>query len=126
MRSGVAIGAGAGLTGGIVGAGVLSILGIKGRESSAFWATIYAIAWWIVGWFAVMPPPLRYKPWAAVRDPALFQLAVAGLLACLVYGAALAGGFTLFGRSEARNNEELARSARAVSPSNGALGPGRR
>jgi hypothetical protein len=175
MRSGVAIGAGAGLTGGIVGAGVLSILGIKGhegevtraivlvsqavrsdglvlgwvvqiaaataigalfgilytasglrRESAAFWATIYALAWWIVGWFAVMPPPLRYKPWAAVRDPALFQLAVAGLLACLVYGAALAGGFTLFGRSEARNNEELARSLRPVSPSNGALGPGRR
>jgi hypothetical protein len=126
MRSGVAIGAGAGLTGGIVGAGVLSILGIKGHEASAFWATIYALAWWIVGWFAVMPPPLRYKPWAAVRDPALFQLAGAGLLACLVYGAALAVGFTLFGRSEARNNEELARSARAVSPSNGALGPGRR
>jgi hypothetical protein len=175
MRSGVAIGAGAGLTGGIVGAGVLSILGIKGhegeitraivlvsqavrsdglvigwvvqiaaatvigalfgvlytasglrRESAAFWATIYALAWWVVGWFAVMPPPLQYAPWAAVRDPALFQLAVAGLLACLGYGASLAGGFTLFGRSEARRNEELARSARAASPSNGDLRPGRR
>src|SRR2546427_729294 len=41
------------------------------RESAAFWATIYALAWWIVGWFAVMPPPLRFAPWAAAKDPAL-------------------------------------------------------
>jgi hypothetical protein len=37
------------------------------RESAAFWATIYGLAWWIVGWFAVMPPPLRFAPWAAAR-----------------------------------------------------------
>jgi hypothetical protein len=50
------------------------------RESAAFWATIYGLAWWIVGWFAVMPPPLRFAPWAAAKDPAL-------LLACLAFGA---------------------------------------
>lgn len=72
------------------------------RESAACWATIYGIAWWIGGWFAVMPPPLRFAPWAAIRDPALFQLAVAGLLACLGFAAALAGAFTLFGRAGVR------------------------
>jgi hypothetical protein len=46
------------------------------RESAAFWTTIYGLAWWIVGWFAVMPPPLRFAPWAAAKDPELFQLAV--------------------------------------------------
>src|SRR5262245_17331478 len=126
MKSGIAIGTGAGLAGGLVAALVLSILGIKGhegqiaraitlvshlvgssglvagwlvqivvamaggalfgvlytalglrRETAAWWATLYGIAWWIVGWFAVMPPPLRFAPWEALWDPALFQLAVA-------------------------------------------------
>jgi hypothetical protein len=175
MRSGIVIGAGAGLAGGIAGAGVLSILAIRGREgevtraitlvshavrsdslvvgwlvqiaaatvvgalfgvlytalalqreSAAYWATVYGLAWWIVGWFAVMPPPLRDAPWAAVRDPALFQLAVAGLLACLGYGAALAGAFTLFGRAEDERSDERTRAARAAAPSDGALSAGRR
>jgi len=163
------------LAGGVVGAGVLSILGIKGhegditraillvshavrsnslvvgwlvqigaatvigalfgalytacglrRESAAWWTTVYGIAWWILGWFAVMPAPLRYAPWAAVRDPALFQLAVAGLLACLSYGAALGGAFTLFGRAGAGRSDERARAARAAALSSGASSPARR
>jgi hypothetical protein len=175
MGSGVVVGAGAGLVGGVVGAGVLSILGIKGhegeitraillvsravrsdslvvgwlvqigaaavigalfgalytacrlrRESAAWWATVYGIAWWILGWFAVMPSPLRDAPWAAVRDPALFQLAVAGLLACLSYGAALGGAFTLFGRAGAGRSDERARAARAAALSSGASSPARR
>jgi hypothetical protein len=68
------------------------------RESAAFWAVLYGLVAWIVCWFAVSPPPLRYRPWAALRDPTLLQLAMAGLLACLGFGAALAGAFTLFGR----------------------------
>jgi protein-S-isoprenylcysteine O-methyltransferase Ste14 len=78
------------------------------RESAAFWATIYGLGWWIVGWFAVMPPPLRFAPWAAAKDPAL-------LLACLAFGAALAGAFTLFGLPEgsrARSNGVLGASRR--------------
>jgi hypothetical protein len=171
MRSGIAIGAGAGFVGGVVAAFVLSILGIKGhegqvagaitlvshavhsdsvlagwlveiavvqalgalfgalytaaglrRESAAFWATIYGIAWWIVGWFAVMPPPLRFAPWAAAKDPALFQLAVAGLLACLAFGAALAGAFTLLGRPEGSRRDARVGATRAPAPSNGVLG----
>ena len=81
---------------------------------------MYGIAWWIVGWFAVMPPPLRYAPWEAVKDPALFQLAMGGLLACLGYGEALAGAFTLFGRAGA-TSDERARAGRDAAPSNGAL-----
>src|SRR6267142_5000109 len=164
MRSGIAIGAGAGFVGGIVAAIVLSILGIKGhegemtraitlvshtvrsegwvagwivqiavatvigalfgvlysvgglrRDSAAFWATIYGVAWWIVDWFAVMPAPLRFAPWAAIADPALFQLAVAGLLASLSFGAALAGAFTLFGRTTASTSD--AGASQRVSPS---------
>jgi hypothetical protein len=61
---------------------------------------MYGIAWWIVGWFAVMPPNVGTR--RGSRDPALFQLAVAGLLACLGYGAALAGAFTQFGRTASR------------------------
>jgi hypothetical protein len=95
------------------------------RESAAFWATAYGLAWWIVGWFAMMPPPLRYAPWAAVKDPALFQLAVAGLLAGLAFGAALAGAFTLFGVPEDSRRDARARAAR-VAPANGALSAGRR
>jgi hypothetical protein len=78
------------------------------RESAAFWATIYGLGWWIVGWFAVMPPPLRFAPWAAAKDPAL-------LLACLAFGAALAGASTLFGLPEgsrARSNGVLGASRR--------------
>lgn len=175
MRSGIAIGAGAGFVGGVVAAVVLSILGIKGhdgqiaraitlvshaahsdslvagwlvqiavvtaigalfgvlytaaglrRESAAFWATSYGIAWWIVGWFAVMPPPLRFAPWEATRDPALFQLAIAGLLACLAFGAALAGAFTLFGRPEGSRSGALVGAVRAPAPSNGVLSAGGR
>jgi hypothetical protein len=128
MGSGFVVGAGAGLAGGVVGAGVLSIYTACGlrRESAAYWATVYGIAWWIVGWFAIMPAPLRYAPRAAVRDPALFQLAVAGLLACLSYGAALGGAFTLFGRAGAGRSDERVRAARAVDPSNGASSPGGR
>jgi hypothetical protein len=103
--------------------GVLYEAAGLGRESVAAWATLYAIAWWVVGWFAVMPRPLRFAPWEAVEDPALFQLAFAGLLACLGFGAALAGAFTLFGRSEA--STRAARRA-GVAPSNGALSVGRR
>src|SRR5262245_61171348 len=114
MRSAIAIGAGAGLIGGAVGAAMLSIVKIKGldgelirpivlvaravhsessargllvllaaglligalfgalywasgirRESAAWWATLYGLAWWVAGWFAVMPEPLRFAPWAA-------------------------------------------------------------
>jgi hypothetical protein len=150
MRSAVAIGAGAGLIGGIVGAGVLSIVAIKGsegemtravslvahaahsdspalgwlvlmaaglligalfgvlywasglrRESVAWWATLYGLVWW-----------------------ALFQLAMAGLLACLGYAAALAGAFTVFGPGASERIEARARRARAAS--NGSLSPGRR
>jgi len=174
MKSGITIGAGAGLVGGLVAAFILTILGIKGhegqitraiilvspivgsgsfvvggliqvavatalgalfgvlyecaglgRESVAAWATFYAIAWWVVGWFAVMPRPLRFAPWEAVEDPALFQLAFAGLLACLGFGAALAGAFTLFGRAEASIRAARLRAGR-VAPSNGALSADRR
>lgn len=174
MKSGIALGAGAGFVGGIAAAIVLAILGIKGhegqmthaivlvsptigsgsflvgaliqiavatvigalfgvlyeaaglgRESVAAWATFYAIAWWIVGWFAVMPPPLRFAPWEAFDDPALFQLAVAGLVASLGFGAVLAGAFTLFGRTEASRRDARQRTAH-VAPSNGALSTGRR
>jgi hypothetical protein len=169
MRSAVAIGAGAGVIGGIVGAGVLSIVAIKGsegemtravglvahaahsdsfalgwlilmaaglligalfgalyrvsgirRESAAWWATLYGLAWWAAGWFAVTPPPLRFAPWAATENPAFFQLAMAGLLASLGYAAALAGAFTLFGPVAAERIEARARTAR------GSLSPGRR
>lgn len=95
------------------------------REAVAFWATIYGIASWIVGWFAVMPPPLRFAPWAAGGDPALFQLAMAGLLACLGFGAVLAGAFTLFGRDRAATSDARVRAARAAAPSNGTLPAGR-
>jgi hypothetical protein len=174
MKSGITIGAGAGLVGGLVAAFILAILGIKGhegqitraiilvspivgsgsfvvggliqvavatalgalfgvlyeaaglgRESVAAWATFYAIAWWVVGWFAVMPRPLRFAPWEAVEDPALFQLAFAGLLACLGFGAALAGAFTLFGRAAASRRAARLQAAR-VAPPNGALNAGRR
>src|SRR5215472_1280913 len=175
MKSRVALGAGAGLAGGLIAAFILWILGIKGhegqiaspiallshlvgssnlaagglvlivvgtsvgalfgvlytttglrRESAAWWATLYGIVWWIVGWFAVMPPPLRLAPWEAVKDPALFQLAVAGLLACLGFGTALAGAFTLFGPVERSPRDARLRSGRRVTPSNGALTTGRR
>ena len=163
MRSGIIVGAGAGLGGGIAAAVVLSILAIKGphgeitraitlvshtirsdslavgglvqvavaaalgalfgvlydvvglrRESVAAWATFYGIAWWIVGWFAVMPPLLRLAPWAAVEDPALFQLAIAGLLACLGFAAVLAAAFTLFGRDRASASDGRAGVARSL------------
>jgi len=164
-RSGLIVGAGAGLAGGIVAAAVLSIVGIKGRqgevtraitlvshtvgsdtfvagwlvqiaaatalgalfgvlytasglrrESAATWSTIYGLAWWIGGWFAVMPPPLRFAPWAAVKDPALFQLAVAGLLACLGFGAALAGAFSVYGRAGDSTRDARVRAGHAVAP----------
>ena len=175
MKSGIAVGAGAGFVGGIAAAIVLAILGIKGhegqmthaivlvsptigsgsslvgaliqtavatvigalfgvlyeaaglgRESVAAWATFYAIAWWIVGWFAVMPPPLRGAPWEAVKDPALFQLAVAGLVASLGFAAALGGAFTLFGVPEDSRREARVRAAGVSAPANGALSAGRR
>jgi len=175
MKSGIAVGAGAGLAGGLVATLMLWILGIKGhegqiaspitllshlvgssnlvagalvlivvgtavgalfgllyaalglrRESVAWWATLYGIAWWIVGWFAVMPPPLRLAPWHALADPLLFQMAVAGLLACLAFGAALAGAFTLFGAVEGSTRDARLRSGRLVTPSNGALTGSRR
>lgn len=169
----VVLGVGTGVVGGIVAAGILSILAIKGdqgemtraimlvahaadsnsalvgwlvliaagaaigalfgiamlglrRESAAFWATMYGIAWWVVGWSAVMPPPLRFAPRAAIKDPALFQLAVAGLLACLGFGAVLAAAFTLFGRARTQRSDERAQAARAAASSNGALTSGRR
>src|SRR5262245_34252108 len=175
MKSGIALGAGAGLAGGLVATLMLWILGIKGhegqitspiallshlvgssslvagglvlivvgtavgvlfgvlyaavglrRESVAGWATLYGMAWWIVGWFAVMPPPLRLAPWQALADPLLFQMAVAGLLACLAFGTALAGAFTLLGPVEAAMREARPRSGRLVTPSNGALTGSRR
>jgi len=175
MKSGIAIGAGAGLAGGLVAALVLSFLGVKGhegqiarpitlvshlvgsdglvtgwlvqivvataigalfgvlytalrlrRDTAAWWGTLYGLAWWIVGWFAVMPPPLRFAPWEALEDPALFQLAVAGLLACLGVGTALAGAFTLFGPVERSPRDARLRSGRLVTPSNGELTTGRR
>src|SRR5438094_2214216 len=118
MGSGFVVGVGAGLAGGVVGAGVLSILGITGpegditraillvshavrsdslvvgwlvqivaatvigalfgvlytacglrRESAPYSATVSGIAWWIAGWFAIMPSPLRYAPRPADMDP---------------------------------------------------------
>lgn len=165
MRSGITIGAAAGLAGGIVAAAVLSILAVKGpdgtimraitlvshtvgsdslvagwlvqiaaavvigalfgvlytasglrRESAAYWATMYGIAWWIIGWFAVVPAPLRFAPWAALRDPASFQLAVAGLLPCLGIGAALAGAFVLFGDRGSRERSAAARHTPRLRP----------
>lgn len=174
MRSGITIGAGAGLIGGAVAALVLSILGIKGqegqiarpitlvshtihsdglvggwlvaiviamaagalfgalyaaagfrRETAAFWATLYSLACWVVGWFAVMPPPLQFAPWAALKDPALFQLAVAGLVSCLGFGAVLAGAFTMFGPLREARRDARVRVGRGA-PSNGALSASRR
>jgi hypothetical protein len=72
-----------------------------------------------------MPLPLRFARWAAVEDP-MFQLAVAGLLASLGFGAALAGAFTLFGGAAASTSDARVRAARPVAPSNGALTAGRR
>ncbi len=106
MRSGIVVGW-------LVQIGAAALFGViydvarLRRESVAVWATIYAVAWWIVGLFAVMPPPLQFAPWSADRDPALFQLAVAGLLAALSFGAAL---INPSGRARAR------RSARAAPP----------
>jgi hypothetical protein len=96
------------------------------RESVAFWATIYGIVSWGLGWFAVMPPPLRFAPWAAGKDPVLFQLAVAGLLACVGFGAVLAGAFVLFGRDQAATTGARLGAARAGAPFNGTLPAGRR
>ena len=126
------VGSGSFVVGGLIQVAVATALGALfgvlydsaglGRESVAAWATLYAIAGWLVGWFAVMPRPLRFAPWEAVEDPALFQLAFAGLLACLGFGAALAGAFTLFGRSEASTRAARRRAA----PSNDALRADRR
>jgi len=96
------------------------------RESAAFWATIYGMAWWIVAWFAVMPPPLRFAPWASAEDPTLFQLAVAGLLASLAFGAALGIAFSLFGVPEDSRRPAHVPAARGAAPPNGALRPRRR
>ena len=127
------MGSGSFLVGGLIQVAVATVLGALfgvlyeaaglGRESVAFWATFYAIVLWVVGWFAVMPRPLRFAPWEALQDPALFQLAFAGLLACLGFGATLAGAFTVFGRTEA--SRRAARQAR-LAPSNGVLSAGRR
>ena len=95
------------------------------RESAAFWATFYSLVCWIVGWFAVMPPPLRFAPWAALKDPTLFQLAVAGLISCLGFGAVLAGAFTLFGPLQEARRDARVRAGRAA-PSNGTLSASRR
>ena len=95
------------------------------RESAAFWATFYSLVCWIVGWFAVMPPPLRFAPWAALKDPTLFQLAVAGLLSCLGFGVVLAGAFTLFGPLQEARRDARVRAGRAA-PSNGTLSASRR
>jgi len=102
-----------------------TVTGLR-RESAAFWATAYSLAWWIVGWFALMPPPLRGAPWEAVKDPALFQLAVAGLVASLGFAAALGGAFTLFGVPEDSRRDARVRAARVAAPANGALSAGRR
>jgi hypothetical protein len=95
------------------------------RESAAFWATFYSLVCWIVGWFAVMPPPLRFAPWAALKDPTLFQLAVAGLISCLGFGAVLAGAFTLFGPLQEAKRDARVGVGRPA-PSNGALSASRR
>ena len=95
------------------------------RELAVFWATLYGLVCWIVGWFAVMPPPLRFAPWAALKDPTLFQLAVAGLLPCLGFGVVLAGAFTLFGPLQEARRDARVRAGRAA-PSNGTLSASRR
>ena len=95
------------------------------RELAVFWATLYGLVCWIVGWFAVMPPPLRFAPWAALKDPTLFQLAVAGLLSCLGFGVVLAGAFTLFGPLQEARRDARVRAGRAA-PSNGTLSASRR
>ena len=95
------------------------------RELAVFWATLYGLVCWIVGWFAVMPPPLRFAPWAALKDPTLFQLAVAGLLSCLGFGVVLAGAFTLFGPLQEARRDARVRAGRAAL-SNGTLSASRR
>ena len=147
MRSGTIIGAGAGFIGGIVAAFVLSILGIKGHEGQIAIGALFGVlehrrrAWPRVGgipgddlWpgmvdrrlVAVTPSPLRFAPWAAAKDAALFQFAVAGLLACLAFGAALAGAFTLFGLPEGSRRDARAEATRSPARSNGVLGASRR
>ena len=59
-------------------------------DSAAFWALFSGVAWWMVGWLMLLPPPLRLAPWTAIRDPSLVQIAVAGALAALGYGAVFA------------------------------------
>lgn len=99
----------------VIGAsfGILFGASVLQSESTACWATIYSIAWWIVGWFVVMPLPFRLTPWAAVENPSLFQIAVAGMLACLGYGAVLAGILTWLVRRPPRTTEESERARRA-------------
>ena len=91
----------------VIGASFGILFGASARrsESTACWATIYSIAWWIVGWFVAMPSPLRLAPLAAVEDPSRFQIAVAGVLACLGYGAVLGGIFTWLVRWPLRTEE---------------------
>jgi hypothetical protein len=99
LMAGIVIGAAFGV--------LFSALALR-RESAAVWATIYGIAWWVVGWLVVLP--FRLTPWTAIGDPSRFQIIMVGLLACFGYSTALAGVFSWLARpARARKAQEWRR-----------------
>lgn len=62
-------------------------------SSASGLGAIYGIVWWVVGWLVVMPLALGLSPLAPVTTPSRLQVAIAGLLAHLGYGAVLGGIF---------------------------------
>jgi hypothetical protein len=72
-------------------------------ESAPGWGVIYALAWWIVGWLVVAPVTLGLRPFAPVTTTTdwVRQIAIAGLVAHLGYGAVLGGMFILLTRRPA-------------------------
>lgn len=91
--------------------GVLFAALAKRPQSAAGWAVIHGIAWWIVGWLVMMPRAFRLPPWSP--NPSPFQIAVAGLLACLGYGAVLGGMFAWL-RQRPRSTERSEHVRRAA------------
>jgi hypothetical protein len=80
--------------------GLLAGLG-RDPESAPGWGVIYSLAWWIVGWLVVAPVTLGLRPFAPVMTDSLRQIAIAGLVAHLGYGAVLGGMFILLIRRPA-------------------------
>ena len=80
------------------------------REGAALWALGTGIAWWLVCWFALMPPGLRHAPWAEIGDPSQTQVAVAGVVAAMGYAAILA---VVFAWLEQRWDERVIARSRA-------------